>query len=196
MKEAPYNILRKIEIVGRLRNERLIPIPLAEKKQNELLDQYLEDATKKPAQMILYKGRRFKIALSFPGEKRDFIQKIALALCRSYGESRVFYDEHFKAELGGRIDGDTYLQSIYLDHSELIVVFLCEEYEKKEWCGLEWRVIRDLIKRRETSKIMLFKFDNAKISGLLSIDTPIEIGEYSPEEIAKLIGQRYELSRA
>ncbi len=33
-------------------------------------------------------------------------------------------------------------------------------------------------------------------SGLLSIDTPIEIGEDSPEEIAELIGQRYELSGA
>jgi tetratricopeptide (TPR) repeat protein len=137
--------------------------------------------------------KRFKIALSFPGEARDFVQKVALSLCQSCGKERVFYDKHFEAELA-RPNLDTYLQNIYHDDSELIVIFLCKEYEKKEWCGLEWRAIRDLIKKRKTSDIMPIRLDSTHISGLFSIDGYIEINDRSPEEIANLILQRYEIN--
>ncbi len=192
--DTPDSILRKIEIVGRLYDEGKILKPVAEEKQKELLDRYLEDETRKGIQVSEDKGRRFKIALSFPGEKRAFVYEVANALCQSHGQESVFYDEHFKAELA-RVDLDTYLQSIYHDHSELIVVFLCKEYNIKEWCGLEWRSIRDLIRQRKTSNIMLFRFDATEIPGLFTTDGYVLIGDHSPQKIAELISQRYELNR-
>jgi len=139
-------------------------------------------------------AKRFKIALSFPGERRDFVEKIAKILCRKFAKNEIFYDKHFEAELA-RPDLDTYLQDIYHHQSELIVVFLCEEYEKKEWCGLEWRAIRDLIKQRKTSDIMPIRFDLTHIAGLFSIDGYIEIDKRSPEEIAELIFKRYTINQ-
>jgi hypothetical protein len=40
-----------------------------------------------------------------------------------------------------------------------VVVVLCADYERKEWCGLEWRAVRDLIKRRQEQRVMLLLAD-------------------------------------
>src|SRR5688572_10982218 len=101
--------------------------------------------------------KRFSIALSYPGEKRPFVAQVAAQL-RSQLGSRLFYDKDYEAELA-RPNLDIYLQGIYHDDSELIAVFLCADYERKDWCGLEWRVVRDLIKRRQASAIMPLRFD-------------------------------------
>ena len=90
-------------------------------------------------------GKRFEIALSFPGEYRDFVKAVADKLSGEVGRERVFYDAYYEAELA-RPNMDTYLQKLYHDQTELIVVFLCAEYEQKEWCGLEWRAVRDLLR--------------------------------------------------
>ncbi len=88
------------------------------------------------------------------------------------------------------IDLDVYLQKIYHEQTELVVVFLCREYEQKEWCGIEWRAIRDLIKKKRNNSIMLFRFDNAEISGVFSIDGYIDANINSPDQAANLIYER------
>ena len=40
--------------------------------------------------------------------------------------------------------------------TNLIVVVLCADYQQKEWCHLEWRAIRDLIKKRH-DRIMFLR---------------------------------------
>lgn len=133
--------------------------------------------------------RRFKIALSFPGEYRDFVEPVAARLADRVGRDRVLYDKYYEAEFA-RPDLDTYLQRLYHDESELIAVFLCADYERKDWCGLEWRAIRDLIKKRQASTVMPLRFDDTAIPGLFSTDGYVWIGGRSPQEIADLILQR------
>jgi hypothetical protein len=134
-------------------------------------------------------GKRFRVALSFPGEHRQFVVQVADVLAKNLGRDRVFYDKYYEHELA-RPNLDTYLQEVYHDHSDLIAVFLCAEYEKKDWCGLEWRAIRDLIKKKESAAIMPFRFDTTTVAGLFSIDGYIEIGKRSPDDIASLILKR------
>lgn len=131
--------------------------------------------------------KQFKVALTFPGEKRDYVSQVAEGLNDRLGD--VFYDNYYEAELA-RTDLDLILQKIYHANSELVVVFLCEEYEKKEWCGIEWRAVRDLIKKR-ADKIMFMRFDNAEISGLFSIDGYIDLTRRTPEDAVELICRRY-----
>ena len=138
--------------------------------------------------------QRFRVALSFPGERREFVEKVVGFLTEEFGKEKVFYDRNFEAELA-RLDLDTYLQEMYHDDSELIVVFLCAEYEKKEWCGLEWRAIRDLIKKRKASDVMPIRFDNTHIPGLFSIDGYVSVENRQPKEIAERIIQRYRINR-
>ena len=134
-------------------------------------------------------SKRFRIALSFPGERRDFVGQVAQRLAVELGTHRVLYDGYYEAEFA-RPDLDTYLQRLYRDESELVAVFLCADYEHKEWCGLEWRAIRELIKQRKAESVMPLRFDDTKIPGLFSIDGYVRIDDRAPEQIAQLILQR------
>lgn len=138
--------------------------------------------------------KRFDVALSFPGEHREFVRRVAERLSERLGRERVLYDAYYEAEFA-LIDLDTYLQRLYHDESELIVVFLSAHYERKEWCGLEWRAIRDVIKRRRESTVIPVRFDNTEIPGLFSNSGYIWVGEREPEEVADLILQRLDFER-
>jgi len=135
--------------------------------------------------------KRFRVALSFPGEQRDTVARVAEHLARTLGRKRVLYDAWYEAEFA-RPDLDTYLQALYHDESDLIAVFLCADYERKEWCGLEWRAVKDLIKRRQATAVMPLRFDMTEIPGLFSTDGYVWAGDgRDPGEIAELILQRW-----
>jgi len=133
--------------------------------------------------------KRFQVALSFAGEHRNFVESVAEHLSRNLGQNQVLYDRYYEAELA-RPNLDTYLMKIYREDTDLLVIFLDSNYAQKEWCGLEWRVIRDILKSRHDWEIMSFKFDDVIIEGLLSIDGYITINDKTPEEVARLILQR------
>lgn len=136
---------------------------------------------------------RFQVALSFPGELRDMIEPVAQVLAQRLGRERVFYDHFYEAELA-RPNLDEYLQSIYHDNAEIIAVFLCSDYVNKEWCGLEWRAVRDLIKTRRDADIILFRTDSSSIPGIYTIDGYIDATGRSSDQIADLILSRCSLS--
>lgn len=136
---------------------------------------------------------RFKVALSFPGEKRAYVAQVAAEVKKKLGMSNVFYDKDFTAQLA-RPNLDTLLQRIYLNNSDLVVVFLCEDYERKEWCGLEWRAIRTIIKNKNDHAIMLMRFDHADVSGSMSIDGYVDLEEFTPVQAARMIVERVRLN--
>jgi len=131
----------------------------------------------------------FRVAVSFPGEKRKYVSRVVDILRKELPNDSVFYDLDYQAQIA-RPNADILLQNIYYQQSELVVVFLCEEYSKKEWCGLEWRAIRDLIKSKNDKKIMFVKFDKAEVDGTFSIDGYIDGSKYRTQEVAKYILDR------
>src|SRR5947209_1291371 len=135
----------------------------------------------------------FRVALSFPGERRGYVSDVAAALKRRLRRGLVFYDKDFTSQLA-RPNLDTLLQEIYRHNSELVVVFLSKEYDKKDWCGLEWRAIREIMMERENSahSIMLMRFDEAPVEGVFKHDGYIDLNAYSPSDAANLILQRVE----
>jgi hypothetical protein len=135
---------------------------------------------------IALSNLRFKVAVSFPGEKRRYVSKVVDALRLPLGKDSVFYDFDYQAQLA-RPNVDTLLQKIYRDQSDLIVVFLCAEYAKKQWCGLEWRAVRDIIKSKQDDRVMFVRFDDAPIDGLLSIDAYIDGATHTTKQVADFI---------
>lgn len=135
------------------------------------------------------KMNSFKVAFTFAGENRGYVEQVAIDLEVKVGKGNLFYDNFFKAELA-RMDLDIYLQDIYHNKSEFIVVFLSKDYEEKEWCGLEWRSIRDLIKRKESNRIILVKLSEFNLGGLFSIDGYLDGTKNNPSIISELISRR------
>ncbi|OHB79644.1 MAG: hypothetical protein A2Z25_00530 [Planctomycetes bacterium RBG_16_55_9] len=139
--------------------------------------------------------KRFCVALSFPGEHRDFVEEVASHLASHVGRERVLYDKFYEAEFA-RPDLDTYLPNLYRTASELIAVFLCADYAKKRWCKLEWRFIRQLICSSDASRIMFLSFDDIGAVpeiGILSGDGYVSIGKRTAQEIAEIILQRLKI---
>src|SRR5580704_1862424 len=101
--------------------------------------------------------KRFDVALSFPGEHRTFVEAVAARLSAVLRNEHVLYDKYYEAEFA-RLNLNVYLPKLYRTQSELIVVFLCPEYEQKQWCKLEWRHIGNLIATIDESRIMLLRY--------------------------------------
>jgi TIR domain len=131
-------------------------------------------------------GLQFQVALSFPGEQRIYVSSVVDELRPHLPPDAIFYDLDYQAQLA-KPNLDVLLQDIYRNRSELIVVFLCEKYAEKQWCGLEWRAIRELIKLKKDDQIMLVRFDDATIEGIFSTDGYIDARNHKP---AKLAGAR------
>lgn len=131
----------------------------------------------------------FKAAMSFPGERRAYVAEVVGALRQVVGPDSIFYDYDYQAQLA-RPNLDTLLQDIYRNRSELIVVFLCADYARKQWCGLEWRIVRDIIKAKEDDRVMFIRFDDAPIDGVLSIDGYVDARIFGADDVAKFIVQR------
>ena len=130
--------------------------------------------------------RRFRLALSFPGEKRDRVEVIADLLGMILGRENVLYDRWHQAELA-RPDLDTYLHNLYLNEVDLVVVFIAPQYEDRKWCGLEDRALRRLIIEHSKSDIMIIAYEHADFQSVLYGDGYIDATNQSPADIANLI---------
>ena len=134
----------------------------------------------------------FDVALSFPGGTRDYVKSIAEELERILGPDTFFYDDKYTAQLA-RPSLDKLLEDIYCHRSKMVVVFLSKEYEKKKWCGIEFRVVKEIIMEKEYKRVMFVKLDESDIQGVLKTDGYIDARKYSPRDIARLIQQRVTL---
>ncbi|CAF1113154.1 unnamed protein product [Adineta steineri] len=151
----------------------------------QLLDSYFIDK----------RVHRFDVAFSFAGEIRNRVSQIADKLCvkinRQDGRKPIFYDNYHKAELA-RPNLDLYLHTIYRYQTRLIVVFMCDEYSRKEWCGLEARAIRSLLKTHQSDRIMLLTVDGKRIEGVLDIDGYMDISQENDDNVVDAIHSRLE----
>ncbi|PKA23518.1 hypothetical protein CH381_25400 [Leptospira sp. mixed culture ATI2-C-A1] len=134
----------------------------------------------------------FDVSFSFPGDIRKYVEGIASELEKLIGPNSYFYDNNYKAQLAQpRLD--LLLQDIYRNRSKLIIVFLSHEYQKKEWCGIEFRAIQEIIMEKQNNKIMFIKMDEGKVDGVFKTDGYIDGRTHSPKEIANLIKERIDL---
>lgn len=137
---------------------------------------------------------KFKVAFSFPGELREYVEKVSDDIKAVLPVGSVFYDNDFVAQLA-RPNLDTLLQTVYLKNSDLIVVFLSEDYERKMWCGIEWRAVRSIINSRSDEAVMFFRSDDTSIPGVFAHDGFIDIGKFPPEQSAEFVLERVRLLR-
>jgi hypothetical protein len=133
----------------------------------------------------------FDVALSFPGEARELVEKVAAELESLIGPNAYFYDNNYVSQLA-QPSLDTLLQGLYRDRAKLVVVFLSEHYEQKPWCGVEFHAIREIIMHKKHSQVMYVKVGDGKVAGVFDTDGYVDAQKFNPGEIARFIQERVE----
>ena len=133
--------------------------------------------------------KRFKVAFSFAGEKRDFVAQVADVLATQLGQDCILYDKYHEAEFA-RFDLGIRLPMLYGEQSELIVPVLCPDYDHKRWTGWEWTHIYSLLTNKDGQRVMLSRFELATVAGLSEAAGFIELDHKTPKQFADLILQR------
>ncbi len=137
--------------------------------------------------------KRFRIAFSFAGEKRDFVKQAADRLAERFGQEKILYDKYHEAEFA-RNDLGIYLPNLYNRECDLVIVVICPDYDEKEWTGLEWLAIHDLLQQRRREEVVLSRFEHAHADGLFRGAGFIELDHKTPDEFAALILERLAIS--
>jgi len=140
--------------------------------------------------------KRFAVGFSFPGACRSRVKAIADYLAEEFTRERILYDKYHEAEFA-RPDLDIYFQELYKNQTELVAVFICNAYNEREWCGVEWRALRSRMNGKDKDSIMLLKPDEGMPDGLFgNVDGYVDITEKTDREVADLIIQRYKINKA
>lgn len=87
--------------------------------------------------------QRFLVGFSFAGEQIDLVRSIAEAVERRLGTGTVFFYEWFQHIVPGA-DADQFLQEIYAEKCQLVVLCVSGDYGRKAWTLAEHEVIRAL----------------------------------------------------
>lgn len=133
----------------------------------------------------------FDVALSFPGSARPLVKAIADELERTLGANKCFYDNNYTAQLA-RPSLDVLLQDVYRNRSKLVVVFLGGQYQARDWCGVEFRAIKEMLLRRDFHQIMFVKLDDQPVEGVFATDGYVDSRHHDPRSIARFIAERAE----
>lgn len=130
---------------------------------------------------------KYDVALSFAGEDRKYVEEVALFLKKK--NIAVFYDYFEEEALWGK-NLISYLEEIYTNKSKYCVVFISQYYVQKEWTCYESaaamvRLLNSNMKQKEY--LLPVKFDETKVSGVLSTIGFIDGKKKTPDELGDLI---------
>lgn len=102
--------------------------------------------------LMRYPKREFEVALSFAGEDRAYVERVADKL-RDIG-LRVFYDKYESVTLWDKNLYD-HLRVVYTDRAQFVVIFISRHYKAKVWTNTSERVRRHEPSKRGRSTFFL-----------------------------------------
>jgi hypothetical protein len=126
----------------------------------------------------------FEVVLSFAGEERSYVERVAHAL-KSRGV-RVFYDAYEEVALWGK-DLHQHLQHIYSSQARFCVVFVSAAYVRKVWPRHELRSAQARAIREKTEYVLPARFDDTEVPELLSTIGYVDLRSKSPEQFADIV---------
>ena len=127
----------------------------------------------------------YDVALSFAGENREYVEKIAFLL--KMRGIKVFYDKYETGKLWGK-DLYQYLSDIYKSKARYCIVFISNYYIKKNWTKLELRSAQEKsFLQNEEYILPIILEDNVKIPGISETTGFLKASEYTEQEIVDLI---------
>lgn len=126
----------------------------------------------------------YDVCLSFAGEDRDYVSRVASELKKN--GVRVFYDEYEKVNIWGK-DLYVHLDDIYKNAARYCVLFVPRYYANKLWTNHEHRSAQERALKENTEYILPARFDDIPIPGLRETVGYIDLRGRKPENFAGLI---------
>src|SRR5260221_859064 len=132
-------------------------------------------------------AQEFDVCLSFAGENRVYVRKVADRL-RNMGV-RVFFDEYEEVGLWGK-DLYEHLDDVYRNSARYCVIFASRHYARKVWANHERRSAQERALKENREYILPARFDNTAIPGLRDTVGYINLQKHTPASFAETIRQK------
>lgn len=133
------------------------------------------------------KNTQYEVALSFAGEQRVYVERVADAL-QSRGIA-VFYDDFEKVPLWGK-DLVEEFHDVFANRADHVVMFISQEYVEKVWPSHERRSSLSRDVQEESEYILPVRFDDTPIPGLQTSIKYEQADDHTPAELAAMIAEK------
>jgi hypothetical protein len=129
----------------------------------------------------------YEVVLSFAGEDRDYVEKVASFL--KVHNVDVFYDRYEEVTLWGK-DLAEYLDKVYRGSARYCVMFISAHYAEKIWTNHERKSALARAVEEKEEYILPARFDQTELPGLRPTMGYIDLKSKSPEDLGYLIMQK------
>ena len=129
----------------------------------------------------------YDVALSFAGEDRGYVEKVAEIL-KAIG-IQIFYDKYEEVDLWGK-NLYTHLDEIYQKKSEYCIMFISKYYKEKLWTNHERESAQARAFESKEEYILPAKLDDTEIPGIRKTIGYINIDKLSPEDFAYKVAKK------
>lgn len=131
---------------------------------------------------------RYNVAFSLAHEQHTYVDDVFECLKQLAPDINVFYyrDEGQKVQMWGR-NMFEYLQAVYRDQSDHVIIFVSADYVEKRWTLHEWRSVQEAILARPEEYLLPARFDDSQLAGLPSTIHYIDLSQENPEQFAEKI---------
>lgn len=129
----------------------------------------------------------YDIALSFAGEDREYVEKVADYL--RLANVKVFYDKYEQVDLWGK-DLYEHLSDVYQNKARFTVMFISCHYARKLWTQHERKSAQARAFREKGEYILPARFDNTEVPGLNATVGYVDLRHLSPAKLAEAIREK------
>ncbi|MEZ4503564.1 MAG: TIR domain-containing protein [Dehalococcoidia bacterium] len=129
----------------------------------------------------------YDVTLSFAGEDREYVERVASAL-HELGV-RVFYDRYEEVDLWGK-NLYVHLDDVYRKRSQYCVIFVSQHYADKVWTNHERESAQARALSEKSEYILPVRFDGTDLPGILPTTAYVDGNKYEPSGLALIIAQK------
>jgi hypothetical protein len=170
-----------------------VSVSFALKRTRSLLNNEVERLNRA---IVLSRSRpsavHYDVALSFAGEDRKYVHRVAEALADK--GVKVFYDNFEEADLWGR-NLYSHLAKVYGSQARYTIIFVSKAYGKKLWTKHEREAAQAKAFTQNSEYILPVRIDNTKLPGMLKTTSYVLASKNSPSQLASLIVDKLTKSR-
>jgi hypothetical protein len=132
-------------------------------------------------------GEAYEVVLSFAGEDREYVEKVAETL--KDNDVSLFYDNYEEASLWGK-NLTEHLHKLYSRPARYCVMFIAKHCAAKVWPTHQRRSAFEKAIESKEEYILPARFDDTEIPGLHKHIVYVDLRRKSPEELIRLILQK------